>query len=144
MHMLVVECVQPLLLGHSSASASCSTLLLCRVRLLRLRTLVATTDAKRPRSCSRLLSVNSRSTDIVYEQCICIVLSLLVWNFWKSSSLQMCHFWSLLVLQLNIFSPTISTDHKSRWHVENQFCHKCQSKQSMADQFIAYLVPVIA
>jgi len=39
---------------------------------------------------------------------------------------------------------TMGTDHKTRRHVENQFCHKRQSKQSMADQLSAYLVPVIA
>jgi len=36
------------------------------------------------------------------------------------------------------------TDHRPLLHLENHFCHKCQSKPSMADQLTAYVVPVPA
>jgi len=35
-------------------------------------------------------------------------------------------------------------DHRALAHLENHFCHKCQLKQSMADQLTAYVVPVPA
>jgi len=37
-----------------------------------------------------------------------------------------------------------TTDHRALPHPENHFCHKCQSKRSMADQLTVHMVPVPA